>query len=89
MVGNDADPRGLGPIMERPSERSEAGAIPIEINRTLAELLARLCVELDTEDHVGVLSRALGLLEMVQRTKRQGGRLCFINERGESSDVIA
>ena len=69
---------------------SPVGApIPIEINRTLAELLARLCVELGTEDHVGVLSRALGLLEMVQRTKRQGGRLCFINERGETADVIA
>jgi hypothetical protein len=35
-----------------------------------------------------VLSRALGLLEMVQRTKRQGGRLVFINERGESADVV-
>jgi hypothetical protein len=76
MLGDDADPRGLGPI-------------PLEINRTLAELLARLCVEMNTEDHVGVLSRALGLLDLVQRTKRQGGRLCFINERGESSDVIA
>jgi hypothetical protein len=76
MLGGDGDPKGLGPIS-------------IELNRTLAELLARLCVEMDTEDHVGVMSRALGLLEMVQRTKRQGGRLCFINERGETSDVIA
>ncbi|HRC55153.1 MAG TPA: hypothetical protein PKU97_04475 [Kofleriaceae bacterium] len=69
------DPQGLGPVT-------------IELNRTLAELLARLCVELDTEDAVGVMSRALGLLEMVQRTKRQGGRLCFINERGELADVV-
>ena len=36
----------------------------------------------------GVLSRALGLLEMVQRTKRQGGRLCFVNERGDIADVV-
>jgi hypothetical protein len=35
-----------------------------------------------------VMSRALGLLEMVQRTRRQGGRLCFVNERGELADVI-
>ena len=70
------DPQGLGPVT-------------IELNRTLAELLARLCVELDTEDATGVMSRALGLLEMVQRTKRQGGRLCFINERGELADVVA
>ncbi len=70
------DPQGVGPVT-------------VELNRTLAELLARLCVELDTEDHVGVMSRALGLFEMVQRTRRQGGRLCFINERGEISDVVA
>ena len=70
------DPRGVG-------------TVSIELNRTLAELLARLCVELDTEDHGGVMSRALGLFEMVQRTRRQGGRLCFINERGEISDVVA
>lgn len=70
------DPQGVGPVT-------------VELNRTLAELLARLCVELDTEDHVGVMSRALGLFEMVQRTRRQGGRLCFINERGEIADVVA
>jgi hypothetical protein len=70
------DPQGVGPVT-------------VELNRTLAELLARLCVELETEDALGVMSRALGLFEMVQRTRRQGGRLCFINERGEISDVVA
>jgi hypothetical protein len=64
------------------------GTVAIELNATLAELLARLCVELDTEDVTGVLLRALGLFEMAQRTKRQGGRLCFVNERGETSDVV-
>jgi hypothetical protein len=64
------------------------GPVMIELNHTLAELLARLCVELSTDDATGVLSRALGLLEMVQRTKRQGGRLVFINERGEMADVV-
>ena len=64
------------------------GTVSVELNHTLAELLAKLCVELDTEDATGVLSRALGLLEMVQRTKRQGGRLCFINERGDVADVV-
>jgi len=67
------DPQGMGTVV-------------VELNHTLAELLARLCVELDN-DPTGVMSRALGLLEMVQRTKRQGGRLCFINERGEVADV--
>ena len=64
------------------------GTVSVELNHTLAELLARLCVELETEDVTGVLSRALGLLEMVQRTKRQGGRLCFVNEHGNVADVV-
>ena len=70
-----SDPLGKGPVT-------------VELNHTLAELLAKLCVELDTDDPTGVLSRALGLLEMVQRTKRQGGRLCFVNERGDAADVV-
>jgi len=65
-----------------------AGTVSIELNHTLAELLARLCVELETDDPSGVVSRALGLLEMVQHTKRHGGRLCFINERGDVADVV-
>ena len=69
------DPKGQGPVT-------------VELNRTLAELLARLCIELETDDYAGVLSRALGLLDLVQRTKRQGGHLCFVNERGETADVV-
>jgi len=61
--------------------------LTIELNQTLAELIAKLCVELGTEDPADVMSRALGLLEMVQRTKRHGGRLCFINEHGDIGEV--
>ena len=68
------DPRGVGPVT-------------VELNATLAQLLAKLCAELETEDYGDVLSRALGLFDMVQRTKRHGGRLCFINERGETADI--
>ena len=64
------------------------GPVTVELNHTLAELLAKLCIELETEDYTGVISRALGLLEMVQRTKRQGGRLMFVNERGDAADVV-
>ena len=64
------------------------GSVTVELNHTLAELLARLCVELGTEDATGVMSRALGLLEMVQHTRRRGGRLCFVNERGDVADVV-
>ena len=64
------------------------GPVTVELNHTLAELLAKLCVELETDDYTGVMSRALGLLEMVQHTKRQGGRLCFVNSRGDVADVV-
>jgi hypothetical protein len=72
---SDGDPMGKGPVM-------------IELNHTLAELLARLCVELGTDDPTGVMSRALGLLDMVQHTRRHGGRLCFVNARGDLADVV-
>jgi hypothetical protein len=61
--------------------------ITVELNDTLAQLMAKLCVELGTDDPADVMSRALGLLDMVQHTRRHGGRLCFVNERGEQSDV--
>jgi hypothetical protein len=72
-----SDPLGKGPVT-------------VELNHTLAELLARLCVELETDDPTGVMSRALGLLDLAQRTKRQGGgvRLAFVNDRGEIADVV-
>jgi len=63
------------------------GPVVVELNHTLAELLARLCVELETDDPADVLSRALGLLDMIQHSKRAGGRLCFVNARGETADV--
>ena len=69
------DPRGVG-------------TVTVELNNTAAQLLAKLCVELETDDPMGVMSRALGILDMATRTKRQGGRLCFINEHGEISDVV-
>ena len=69
------DPRGVG-------------TVSIELNNTAAQLLASLCVELGSDDPQGVLSRALGLLDLAVRTGRRGGRLCFINDRGEQSEVV-
>ena len=69
------DPQGGGPT-------------PVQLNNTAAQLLAKLCVDLETEDASGVIARALGVLEMCVRAKRGGGRLCFVNERGETSDVV-
>jgi len=31
--------------------------------------------------------RALGLFEVAMRTRRHGGRLVFVNERGDESEV--
>ena len=64
------------------------GTVAVELNATLAELLVRLCAEQGTEDYLGVISRALGLFDLAQRTRRQGGRLCFVNERGEAAEVV-
>ena len=69
------DPRGVG-------------TVAVELNNTAAQLLAGLCVELGTDDAPGVLSRALGLLDLAMQTRRRGGRLCFVNTRGELADVI-
>jgi hypothetical protein len=69
------DPRGVG-------------SVHIELNNTAAQLLASLCVELDTDDATGVLSRALGLLDLCVRSRAKGARVCLVNEHGESSDVV-
>jgi hypothetical protein len=69
------DPRGVGPVT-------------VQLNNTAAQLLAKLCADLDTEDAIGVISRALGVLDMCVQTKRGGGRVCYINDRGETADVV-
>ena len=61
--------------------------VDVRINATAAQLLARLCVELGSDDPSSVVMRALGLLEMAQRQKRHGGRLVFVNEKGEQAEV--
>jgi hypothetical protein len=61
--------------------------VQVRLNHTAAQLLARLCAETGTDDPSGLVVRALGLLEMAQRTRRQGGRLVFVNEQGEESEV--
>ena len=64
------------------------GTVSVELNNTAAQLLARMCVQLDTEDASGVISRALGMLDLALRAKRDGSRLCFVNQRGELSDIV-
>jgi len=64
------------------------GTVAVELNNTAAQLLASLCVELDTDDAAGVLSRALGILDLCVRGKANGGSVCIVNSRGESSEVV-
>ena len=67
-----SDPLGKGPVT-------------VELNHTLAELLAKLCVELETDDPADVLSRALGLLDMALHAKRTGKRLVLIDDENKST----
>ena len=61
--------------------------VQLTLNAMAARLLARLAVELGDEDPSSLVVRALGLLEIAQRTRRQGGRLFFRNEHGDESEV--
>jgi hypothetical protein len=71
-----SDPRGRAPV-------------PVPLNATAAELLARLCVELGTDDPASVLGRALSLLDMALSVKRTGRRLVMLDpETGRTSDVV-
>ena len=62
--------------------------VVVELRRPVAELLARLCIELDNDDAGQMVGRALSLLEMCARGKRDGGRLTFVSADGETSDVV-
>lgn len=64
------------------------GSVQVELNQTAAQLLASLCVELGTDDATGVLSRALGVLDLCVRSKSKGAALCIVNERGEAAEVV-
>ena len=62
--------------------------ITVTITGTSAQLLARLAVELGSDDSGAVLMRALGLLDLALGAKRSGRRLGVVDPRtGEISDV--
>ena len=63
--------------------------VQVQLGGTTGLLLLRLMQELGTEDGCGVLSRALGLLDLALRAKRDGRDLCFIDPAtGQKSDVV-
>ena len=61
------------------------GPVTLTISGTSAALLARLA---DGEDAGAVLMRALGLLDLAMKAKREGKKLGFYDpKRGELSEV--
>ena len=61
--------------------------LQITLNATAAQLLVRIAGEMGEENPSAVVVRALGLLEMAQRARRQGGKLFFRNEHGADAEV--
>ena len=62
--------------------------VDVRLNGTLADLLVRMCGELGTDDATGVLSRALGLLDLAVRAKAKGQRLCVVDDGGNATAVM-
>ena len=52
-----------------------APSVTVQMNGTAAELLVKLMAELGTQDSMGVLSRALGILDQAVAARRSGRRL--------------
>lgn len=63
--------------------------VTVEVNGTAAQLLVKLMRDLDTEDPMAVLSRALGVLDQALAVKRQGRRLgVYDPDSGRFMDVV-
>ena len=58
--------------------------VSVELNPTLA----RICATQETEDYLGVLSKALGLYDLALAARRRGDAVCFVNGRGEAAEVV-
>ena len=64
------------------------GPVTVKISGTSALLLTKLAEALGTDDGGAVLMRALGLLDLALRAKREGKRLAFIDPAtGQTSEV--
>jgi hypothetical protein len=49
-------------------------SVTVEMNGTAAQLLVKLMAELGTQDSMGVMSRALGMLDQAVAARRSGRR---------------
>ena len=79
----------IPPVPPAPVPMAATPVAQVPLNNSAAMLLAKLCADLGTEDAAGVLSRALGLLDLVMAAKRQGRRLVMSDPRtGDLKDVV-
>ena len=67
---------------------TQTAPVTVKITGTSAMLLTRLAEALGTDDGGAVLMRALGLLDLAIKAKREGKRLAFYDpQRDEVSEV--
>ena len=63
--------------------------VSVQVNGTAAQLLVKLMADLETQDPMAVLTRALGMLDQALSAKRQGRRLgVYDPDSGRFSDVV-
>jgi hypothetical protein len=63
--------------------------VSVQVNGTAAQLLVKLMADLETQDPMAVLTRALGMLDQALAAKRQGRRLgVYDPDSGRFSDVV-
>jgi len=63
--------------------------VTVEVNGTAAQLLVKLMQDLNTDDPMAVLTRALGMMDQALAAKRQGRRLGLYDpQSGRFSDVV-
>jgi hypothetical protein len=63
--------------------------VNVQVNGTAAQLLVKLMADLETQDPMAVLTRALGMLDQALSAKRQGRRLgVYDPDSGRFSDVV-
>jgi hypothetical protein len=65
------------------------GPVTVTISGTSAVLLTRLAAELRSEDGGAVLMRALGLLDLAIKAKREGKILGFYDPQREEIAEVA
>jgi hypothetical protein len=71
------------------SNDPHTGPVTLKISGTSAVLLTRLAEALETDDGGAVLMRALGLLDVAMKARRDGKRLAFYDpDTLEFADVV-